>query len=296
MSALVHTSHLELTSPIELVFAAFSDAGQLERWFCDHAVVQPRAGGAYRFWGPSVYGTAREEDADQELVHFDAPQRLAFTWTLHGVPSEVSVELGQGDPERNPRGVRLALRHAFERAPEVPRADDLLDDLWRLLGGNLTRHLGGELDVVRVRFDEPHPRIERTIVIDAPRPRVWKALIEPGILARWMWASGAEVQARVGGRYRYGWTYEVKGRTVEGGPTRILQLQEPAWLVTDWPDWRGDPRVPDQQVSWRLDEHDGHTHVTLVHSGFQRTVDFSDFPFGWDEFLRGMKETVEAMD
>ena len=33
--------------------------------------------------------------------------------------------------------------------------------------------------------------------------------------------------------------------------------------------------------------------VTLVHSGFSRVVDLSDYPFGWRSFLEGLKSLVE---
>lgn len=296
MTALVHTASLELPTTLEFVFAAFADSGRLERWFCDHAVIEPRIGGAYRFWGPSVYETTTEQAATQVLRDFDAPQRLAFVWPLHGVDSEVSIELGPGDPQRNPGGVQLALRHAFDRVPDVARPDDLLDDLWRLLGGNLVRHVLGEGEIVRVDFADARPRLERSITVEAPRARVWRALIQPDQLAQWMWANAAQVEPRVGGRYSYGWTYDIKGATVHGGPTRILELQEPVLLVTDWPDWRGDARVPEQQVTWRLDAQGEGTRVSVVHAGFVRAVDFSDFPFGWDEFLRGLKQLVESKD
>ena len=92
----------------------------------------------------------------------------------------------------------------------------------------------------------------------------------------------------------FGWKYEVAGREVVGGPTRILELVENEKLVTDWPDWRGDADVPVQTITWRLEDDGDGTRVTLVHSGFTRAADWSDYPFGWGYFLGALKGAAET--
>ena len=55
--------------------------------------------------------------------------------------------------------------------------------------------------------------------------------------------------------------------------------------------------MPSQRVTWLFDELDGKTRVTVIHDGFVRAVDISDYPFGWAGFgamLRGIFEPAAA--
>lgn len=132
-----------------------------------------------------------------------------------------------------------------------------------------------------------------SIVIDASRERVFHALIDPASMRRWLGAPAPEVDARIDGRYSFGWKYQVSGRDVAGGPTRIIDSVSNERLVTNWPDWRGDPDKPTTQVAWTLESlGPGQTKVTLVHSGFARPVDMSDYPFGWAHFIEALKADV----
>jgi uncharacterized protein YndB with AHSA1/START domain len=142
-------------------------------------------------------------------------------------------------------------------------------------------------------FTDASPEIRLSIDIDAPRERVFDALMKPELLNKWV-ASAAAVEPRVGGRYSYGWSYPMGGVTVEGGPTRILELIENEKLVIDWPDWRGDATVPTQRITWLLETVGPQTRVTLIHSGFVRAADISDYPFGWSDFAGRLKLVAEG--
>jgi uncharacterized protein YndB with AHSA1/START domain len=285
MSALTHEFSHKLPATAQTVFAALTRADELRIWFTEHAEVEARLDGAYRFWGKHTYGTPARADATQKIVRFVEPVLLAYSWTVHGCPSEVSLALDT-DPD-NPAGVILNGRHSFAAAPAVGRAKEMLDDLWRLNCGNLQAYLKGGARALLPDYTDPSPVVRLSILIDAPRERVFRALLDPDVLNRWI-ASAAAVEPRVGGRYSYGWSYDVNGTRVEGGPTRILELVENEKLVTDWPDWRGDPGVPAQRITWLLESVGAKTRVTLTHAGFVRTVDISDYPFGWGAFLKGL--------
>ena len=75
----------------------------------------------------------------------------------------------------------------------------------------------------------------------------------------------------------------------------ILEFVENEKLTITWPDWRGDPSVPDQKIAWVLEDIGGKTRLTLTHTGFTRAVDVSDYPFGWMEFINKIKEVSEAL-
>ncbi len=282
MTELSHSFTGQLPAPPSRVFAALTDPAELRIWFADEAVVDPRPGGAFRFWGPHVYGAPKA--GEQRLTRFEPGVALAFTWTLHGMPSEVTLELSPGDPETNATGTTLRGRHLFAERPAIGRAREMVDDLWRILNGNLAAHLRGGEGLTRVDFADPSPAVRLSIVIDAPVDKVFRAFTDPELLSRWTGAPTPLVEPRAGGRYEYGWRYEVDGRQVAGGPTRILDYVENQKLVTDWPDWRGDPEVPTQKITWLFDDLGGRTRVTLVHDGFVRPVDISDYPFGWVGF------------
>lgn len=291
MAELNHTFSWQLPAPPARVFAALTQPAELKAWFADEAEVEPRVGGAFRFWGRHVYGAPKT--GGQRLIRFEPDQALAFTWELHGQPSAVTLELSPGAPDENAGGTTLAGSHTFGDAPAIARAAEAIDDLWRILGGNLAAHLKGGEGVARPDFADPHPEIRISTLIAAPADKVFEAFIDPALLARWTFAPTPVVEPWVGGRYEYGWTYEIDGRHVAGGPTRVIDYEANRRLVTDWPDWRGDPQVPMQRITWRFDEIDGKTRVTMVHDGFIRAVDVSDFPFGWAGFLRMLREIFE---
>jgi len=295
VAELAHTFAWQIQAPPEQVFAALTEPAQLKAWFADEVDVEPRVGGAFRFWGRNVYGAPKA--GAQRLTRFEPGQALAFTWELQGQPSEVTLELSPGDAETNAAGTTVLGRHVFPQAPTIGRAREMVDDLWRILNGNLAAHLRGGAGVTRVDFADPHPEVRVSTVIDAPVEKVFQAFVDPELLRKWTGAPAPVIEPHAGGRYEYGWSYEVDGRQVTSGPTRILEYEENRRLVTDWPDWRGDPAVPVQRITWLFDDLGGKTQVTVVHDGFVRAVDISDYPFGWGGFgqmLRGLFEPAEG--
>ena len=277
---------LTLPAPPAGVFAALTEPAQMQKWFAESADIELRAGGRYRFWGRSTYATPAESDAQQHLLHVDPPRSLSFEWPLAGVGSRVEIGLSPADPAGQSRvsgQTRLQLRHVFLTLPPLERPRELIEDLWRMSLGNLQALLRGG-GVVLPDFTNPRPEIRLAIVVDAPRRRVFEALTQPAQLDQWI-ASAALVEPRLGGRYSYGWSYPIGGSTVAGGPTQILEWVEDEKLVTDWPDWRGDPTQAATKITWLLADRGGQTLVTLIHGGFGRTSDLCDYPQGWWSFL-----------
>jgi len=293
MNAYTHEFSWSAPAPLEKTFAALTTPEALRQWFAEHVDIDSKKGGAFKFWGRHTYETPSRAQATQTISAFDPPHGVGFTWTFLGVESEVSFALAEDDSDNNKGGTKITGRHVFQTIPEVVRAKQLIDDLWRLHGGNLITFLKGEGGMLLPDYNDPSPEIRQSVLIDAPREEVFKALITPELLAKWMWAEAAVVEPRQGGKYAYGWNYEVDGKKVAGGPTKILDYVENEKLVTDWPDWRGDASVPVQTITWLLANEGAKTRVTVIHSGFVRSVDFSDYPFGWAGFLGGLKSVVE---
>lgn len=293
MTALDHTFTETLPAPRERVFRALTDETELSCWFAQHVEVEPRAGGAFRFWGRYTYCTPARASAQQKVVRIEPPAMLVFSWPVEGYESEVTLELSDAPTEETGTpGTVLKGRHHFPVAPAVPRPLDLVDDLWRMAVSNLRAHLTGAA-ICRADFSDPLPHVRQSVLIDLPRDRVYDALLDPADLNEWI-ATNAVVEPHVGGRYGYGWRYTVRGREVEGGPTKILELVEDTKLVTDWPDWRGNADRPPQRVTWLLESIGPRTRVILIHEPFERTADLSDYPQGWAHFLGRLKAHLES--
>jgi uncharacterized protein YndB with AHSA1/START domain len=291
MAPLTHEFTETLPAAPERVFAALTDESELTRWFAECADIDLRAGGEFRFWGKHTCGTPARWQAKQKLLRVDPPREIAFSWPFEGCDSEVTLTLVP-DPESSDRTI-VKGRHHFAETPAVDRPLDLVDDMWRNAFANLRAHLSGGSRVYLPDYSDAVPRIRTFIHIDAPRYKVFHALMDPATLNKWI-ATNAVVEPQEDGRYSYGWSYDVRGQKVEGGPTRILEVVENSKLVTDWPDWRGDASRPAQRVSWVLEAIGDQTRVTLIHEPFERTSDLADYPHGWGQFLSQLKKQVES--
>jgi len=293
MTALTHEFSATLHAPPERVFRAFTDEAELSLWFAEAVEVEPQVGGEYRFWGIHTHGAPTRAQAAHKVIRIEAPRLLAFSWRLEGCDSEVTLEFTAVTNDKGESTTELKGRQHFPNAPEVPRALDLVDDLWRMNLSNLQAHLAGSPNLRREDFSDPMPRIRQTVLINAPRDKVYQSFFDTAFLDAWL-GGKAVVEPKVEGRYSYGWKYDVRGKQVEGGPTKILEMVEDTKLVTDWPNWRGDPQMPAQRVSWLLESVSEQTRVILIHEPFERTADLSDYPQGWAYFLAVLKSKLEA--
>lgn len=288
------THHFSFPMPMRAsaarTFAALTVPADLTKWFAEHVELEPREGGAFRFWGKSSYETSTRDKAAQRFTAFEPGKRIAFTWLLHGQESEVTLTVSPKDETTSD----VALSHRFPAVPAgVPRFPHLIEDLWRLTLGNLFVFLIEGAPAIVPDYTDSEPVVRSSIFIAAPPEKVFRALVEPALLEKWM-GGKPEIEPRPGGRYVLGWSYEVEGRTVAGGPTKIIDLVPNRRVVTDWTDWRGDPAVPQQTITWDLKPEGSGTRVHLTHSGFLRAVDISDYGMGWGEFLRQLKAISEA--
>jgi uncharacterized protein YndB with AHSA1/START domain len=276
----IHEHHWPLSAPPAEVFRALTGRNALQAWFAEAAEVGAEVGAPYRFWGRHTLGSPAAADADQQITGWEEGLRLGYSWRVMGVSSEVEIRL-----EATDEGTTARLRHTVSAALGVARERELIDDWWRYAFGNLTSHLSGQGGVLLVDFADPSPEVRLSRVIDAPPARVFQALTDPAQVAQWFPGTSPSIDPRLGGEWNLGMSYTVDGRRIESPPQRILAFDRDATIHMTWPDWRGQPEVPDQEIGFQLTGEGGGTRVDFVHRGFLRAADISDYPFGWGYFL-----------
>ena len=143
-------------------------------------------------------------------------------------------------------------------------------------------------------------RIEKSIVLRAPRARVWRAISDAREFGTWF-------RAKLEGEFAPGAT--VRGRSTypghEGAAMEFLiERMEPERLFSfRWhPGAEGptDPNEPMTLVEFRLEEIAGGTRLTVIESGFDRIAmprraeAFRSNDFGWSEQIKNIEAHVAA--
>lgn len=286
------------------VWQAWTDADALRAWFAEHADVDPKPGGAYRFWGRFTLGTPNADEATQSLVELDQDKRLVFRWTWAGVPTEVELLLeakewkeftmGSEPPTRPPQpGCALTVRQRFEGTMPYDKPEHLVDDHWRLVFGNLCGYLDDGFPISMPDYTDERPEVRLSVFIEAPPRAVFRTLTEPALLNRWI-AMDAKVDAREGGEIDFGWGGCGEAES-DGTGLKILELVPDQRLTLSWPDWRGQADEPDTRVSWELVAEGNGTRVEFAHTGFRRTADRSDYHQGWAGFLESLGRVAVSL-
>lgn len=266
-------------------FALITQAEELRHWFAQDVEIDASLGGQFRFAGRGAYVPVATV-----LERFEADHLIAWRWPVHGVDVMVTLTI---TPKDDPQTCRIDVACTIPNTLPIPRGRELIDDIWRFQLANLKTYSEGGEGVFLPDYSDPTPEVRQTILISAPQPTVFRTLLDPELLKQWC-SGDAVVDPRVGGQYKFGWNYEVDGKQVAGGPTRIIELIENERLVTDWPDWRGDESNAGQTITWLLADEGEGTSLTLTHNGFARTADVSDYPFGWAWFASEIKRVAEG--
>jgi uncharacterized protein YndB with AHSA1/START domain len=119
---------------------------------------------------------------------------------------------------------------------------------------------------------ETSDRIEKKVVLRAPRARVWRAIADAEEFGKWFGVklAGAFVEgAAVRGRITYpGYEHLTFEAWVE-------RIEPERYFAYRWHPYAVDPKVdysnePTTLVEFRLEEAEGGTMLTIVESGFDR--------------------------
>jgi uncharacterized protein YndB with AHSA1/START domain len=82
------------------------------------------------------------------------------------------------------------------------------------------------------------------------------------------------------GEYDFGWE--------GGGPIKILELEPNHKLTYSW-------HYEDTVVTWILEDSEGGTRLTVVHSGFAKDRSTDDYTAGWLKFINSLTK-VDGRD
>jgi len=262
----------------QAVWASLISQASVRVWLAEEAQIEPEAGGPYRFWGRYTPLTPTAEEADQTITDLEEGERLAFTWTWGGCKNDVVFRL-----EDDGRDTLLTIEHTMHGGVmgyDCNEAGAFIGDLWNLAVGNLREFLKNGKAALRPDYNAAGPDVELSIEIEAPIERVWQSLIDPAQIDRWINQAGkasASVEPQVGGAYSYGWSMGDE----QAGPTKILEMDEPNRLVTDWV-YATDST---NRTEWTLEDLGGTTRLTVRQVETRTERERQGYTNGWAGFL-----------
>jgi uncharacterized protein YndB with AHSA1/START domain len=146
-------------------------------------------------------------------------------------------------------------------------------------------------------------RIEKTIVVRAPRARVWRALTDPGEFGQWFevrlagaFAPGARVRGTITtpGKYR-DLAFEMVIDRVE--PERLFSYRWHPYAVDPEADYSAEPMT---LVVFELEDVPEGTRLTVVESGFdglppaRRAEAYRMNDGGWTQQVKNIEGHVTA--
>ena len=143
-------------------------------------------------------------------------------------------------------------------------------------------------------------------LIDAPRERVYNALIDPAAVARWKVPAGMtcevhEFDAREGGALRISLTYEARDRagktdgrtdTYRGRFVRLV----PNELVVEVDEFETDDRALQGEMTTTISLSDAErgTELVAIHDRLPEGLSRADNEVGWREALSRLAALVES--
>ena len=138
-------------------------------------------------------------------------------------------------------------------------------------------------------------RLDR--VLPAPRPRVFRACIEPAELARWWGPQGfttpeIDLDLRVGGRYRFGMQPPDGELFYLSGEFREVEPPERLVYTFRWEE--PDPDDRETLVTMSLRDQGDSTEVVLVQSGFATEARRALHVDGWTDCLDRLQELMSS--
>jgi uncharacterized protein YndB with AHSA1/START domain len=135
----------------------------------------------------------------------------------------------------------------------------------------------------------------KTVLIDAPRARVWDALTDPARVKQYMHGTDMSTGWMVGGPIT--WQGEWKGRAyVDKGKVLAFELGR-LLRYTHWSPMGGSEDAPENYhtVTYELADDGGRTTLTLTQDNNATQAEADTMAENnWGPILQGLKETAEG--
>lgn len=278
-----------IAAPPDRVWPWVGTEEGLRRWYAGSIHLRPEAGSPVALGEDGRQGRGRVVEVVPERL-------LRFAWTVAesgwsgpelpgagtegGGPLQTVIEL---QPEG--RGTRVWLTHSgFERLPAEGRLEVFERCRRAWAAGDrlqaLKRLAEGAMEPIRLH-------------LNARREHVFAAWTRPELLVRW-WGpdAQAEVDLRVGGRYRLSMQFEW------GALVCVREYREivpPERLVFTFA-WEGDPSGEETRVTLLLREVEGGTELILRHEGFGDARVAEHHRAGWLDCVGRLAAIAPAID
>lgn len=289
---------LRIDAPPSLVWAVLTSPDQIAQWFGQSATFPD---GVHA----GATGTFGWTDAGDHPVRVDVhepPHRFAFTWGTPGEelrPDNATTATFTLTPDGD--GTQLTVVEtgfdtlrgdvAAHRAAMADHAEGWERELDELVAHVTTLRRGGGAVA-----DLDAGTITRTVLVDADRPTVWRALTTPAAIEAW-WGHPASFPDGV--RPRSLGTFEWVGHGLF--PVLLERVEEPSLFTFTWGDLgETEPGPRSTHVRFDLVEAGEATLVTVVESGFDRTpaaerrAAMEQNTGGWDAVLDALVAHVEG--
>ncbi|MGH8247860.1 MAG: SRPBCC family protein, partial [Gammaproteobacteria bacterium] len=297
MEQLTVERNIWIDAPRERVWQALTDPERMAQWFLPPSLgaemKRDDRGKVFVYLGEMGVPIALFEEIDppMQFTSRSLPDRLlATTFTL----------------EEEKGGTRITVTmFGFEALPADARQDRLHPSgtAWEKALENLNAYIGGrELPYSQGyvaalfgyrREAKEQFAIERSIWIDAPLERVWRAITDPKQIQQWFspttpWELSA---LEPGGRL-----YVQDAETGAEMYVQVIELLDPPHrLVT-----RSEPEPPEtiHMTTYTLEEEDGGTRLTLTYSGYvlepevSRWINMEQIAFGLGMMLENLQAHV----
>ncbi len=133
-------------------------------------------------------------------------------------------------------------------------------------------------------------RVEREIAIDARPETVWKLLVDPREMPRWM-GQAATIDLRCGGHYRLD---VIPGHAASG---EFVEIDPPRRLVYTW-GWEGSSAVPpgSTTVVFELLPRGEGTLLRLSHRDLPGAEAAASHAHGWDHYTERLASIAAGSD
>jgi uncharacterized protein YndB with AHSA1/START domain len=134
---------------------------------------------------------------------------------------------------------------------------------------------------------------EASVLVEAPRSRVWEALTDPGIVKQYFLGTNLTTTWREGDPVTFagewkGKSYEDKGIVLENRHEELLR-------ITHYSPLTGLPDVPENYhtVEYRLVDRAGGTEVTITQGNNKSDSEAEESAKLWEMVLGNLKELLE---